>query len=287
MFAESIREHNNIVLWINRLTVFSIILISLTAFGQPDEIPPGYDFNKDVMYLTAPIGALMVGVYDGDFTFADLKEHGDFGLGTVNGLDGEMIALDGEFYQIRTDGVAYRIGNEALTPFAVVTQFFPEVQYFDIGALNYDQLLKQLEGMAPSKNYIYAFRLTGLFSYVKTRSVPRQSKPYVPLTEAVKNQTVFEFNDVEGTLVGFWSPAYMQGVNVPGYHFHFITKDRKAGGHVLDCIVENADVDIDYKFGFKMNVPFNNEFGNADLSTDGLDEVERPKSNLRFYKTYK
>ncbi|RJP26367.1 MAG: acetolactate decarboxylase [Candidatus Omnitrophota bacterium] len=263
------------------------LLFSLSAFGQATNVPAPFDGTHDLLFQTAPIGSLMVGVYDGEVAFADLKQHGDFGLGTVNGLDGEMIALDGEFYQIRTDGVAYRLADEQQTPFASVTFFQPDAVYSDVGAFTYDQLQNMLLEMMPSKNYIYAIKITGRFKTMETRSVPKQQPPYAPLTEVVANQTIFKMSDVQGVLIGFWSPAYTQGLNVPGYHFHFITDDRTAGGHLLDCIGENATIEIDYKFGVAMIYPRSATFADADLSTEGLEEVERPKSNLRFFNTLK
>lgn len=67
-------------------------------------------------------------------------------------------------------------------------------------------------------------------------------------------------------MVGFRMPEYMEGLNVPGYHFHFITDDRKAGGHVLDCLIEEAMVEIDYSSGFHMKLPENDGFFKADLA---------------------
>ena len=57
-----------------------------------------------VLFQASTIAALLEGAYDGDLSFAELAEHGDLGLGTLNGLDGEMIALDGRFYRADVDG---------------------------------------------------------------------------------------------------------------------------------------------------------------------------------------
>ena len=89
----------------------------------------------------------------------------------------------------------------------------------------------------PPKTCFYAVMIQGEFSYVKTRSVPAQEKPYPPLAEVTKNQPTFEFTDVTGTMVGFRCPPYVTGINVPGYHLHFLTDDRTAGGHLLEFTV--------------------------------------------------
>ncbi len=101
--------------------------------------------------------------------------------------------------------------------------------------------------MLPSVENPCAIRIDGHFKSVKVRSVPRQEKPYQGLEDAVKHQTEFQLKNVSGTLVGFRFPHYMDGVNVPGYHFHFITADKKAGGHALDCCatgVGSAEVSL-------------------------------------------
>ena len=46
------------------------------------------------MFQRSTINALMQGVYDSNTTFeGELKSYGNFGLGTVWALDGEMIEL--------------------------------------------------------------------------------------------------------------------------------------------------------------------------------------------------
>jgi len=102
-----------------------------------------------------------------------------------------------------------------------------------------------------------------------------QSKPYPSLAEATSKQPTFEFHDVKGTLVGFWCPAYAQGINVPGYHLHFLTEDKQAGGHLLECRVQNARLEIDPTPGFNMVLPEGGDFSKADLSEDKSKELEK------------
>jgi len=208
--------------------------------------------DRDVMFQSSTISALSEGIFDGDLTYKDLRQHGDFGLGTFDNLDGEMIALAGEFYQIKADGKAYLAENSMETPFAVVTFFKPEKTVSLDNALDYEQLKQYLDSMLPERDIFYAIKVEGTFEYIKARSVPAQSKPYPSLAEALEGQTVFEFHDVTGSLVGFWCPTYVEGINVPGYHLHFITSDRKAGGHLLDCQTESVKIEIDYTSEFFM-----------------------------------
>ena len=216
--------------------------------------------DKDILFQTSMYSILSEGDYEGDLTYGELKQHGDFGIGTFDGLDGEMIALDGEFYQIKADGKAYPAGDAMETPYAVVTFFEPDKAIALDNVHSYELLKGYLDSQLPTRNIFYAVKIEGVFEYIKARSVPAQRQPYPTLDEALKGQTIFEFNDVAGTLVGFWCPDYIGGINVPGYHLHFITSDRKAGGHLLECRVQNAKAEIDYTSEFFMELPADQEF---------------------------
>jgi acetolactate decarboxylase len=223
--------------------------------------------DKDVLFQTSMLNVLSEGVYDGDVTFENLKEYGDFGIGTLNGLDGEMVAAAGEFYQIRADSKAYRVKDSVKTPFAVVTFFEADKTISLDKTFDYEQLKQYLDSVLPTKNIFYAIKVEGVFKYIKARSVAAQSKPYPSLDEALKKQTTFEFYDVTGTLVGFWCPAYVEGINMPGYHFHFITSDRQNGGHLLDCETESVKIEFDYTSDFLMMPLDSDEFYELDLET--------------------
>ena len=208
--------------------------------------------DKDVLFQTSMYSVLSQGDYDGDLTYKELEQHGDFGIGTFDNLDGEMIALTGEFYQIKADGKAYPVEDSMETPFAIVTFFESDEAISLDKTSDYEQLKQYLDSILPDRDIFYAIKINGDFEYIKARSVPAQNKPYPPLDEALKGQTISEFHDVTGTLVGFWCPPYAEGINVPGYHFHFITADRKAGGHLLDCHTGNVKIGIDYIAQFFM-----------------------------------
>jgi acetolactate decarboxylase len=193
------------------------------------------------VYQNSTIDALLDGNYDGEVTFGELRQHGDFGLGTFDAVDGEMIELDGQFFQARSDGHVLRVGDDVRTPFSAVTFFRARSRKRLDAALGYRDLQAILDTMRPVNGHAYAFRIDGRFASVKVRSVGRQGRPYPPLAEVVKTQSVTAMKDVEGTLVGFWFPESLRHMNVPGYHFHFITNDRSAGGHVLDLALANGE----------------------------------------------
>jgi acetolactate decarboxylase len=249
--------------------LLSVIFLALLLSGQCTAQ------DDDVLFQVSTIDALMQGVFDGICSFDDLMEQGDFGIGTFDALEGEMIALDGKCYQVKADGVAYPVLGNMTAPFATVTRFEMDQTATLENAGNFSELSRQIDRYLPSRNAFYALRIDGTFPYVQTRSVPRQEKPYPRLAEAVENQSVFNFTNVTGSVVGVWAPDFARGVNVPGYHLHFITEDRKAGGHILEIQVSNATAQVDVTAGFAMQLPSSGDFYNVNLSGDLQEELER------------
>jgi acetolactate decarboxylase len=248
-----------------------LVAVLLTGCAHSNE-------DREVIFQVSTIDALLAGIYDQQLLYEDLMEHGDMGLGTFTDLDGEMVGVDGEFYQIKIDGLAYPVAGSMGTPFAVVTYFDPDIRTSLSATLNYEQLQQFVDDLLPTENIFYAVTIDGTFDYLKVRSVPRQSKPYPPLSEAVEDQAVFEYHDVTGTVVGFRTPAYMSGLNVPGYHCHFISNDKKFGGHILECEIQSGTVTVDETNGFEMWLPDVDTFYRMDLSGDStgtLDKVEK------------
>jgi acetolactate decarboxylase len=238
----------------------------------------GDEHLHHTLFQTSTIDALLAGEYEGDVSFTELGARGDFGLGTLDALDGEMICLDGSFYQIKSNGRAYPVDPKARTPFAVVTAFEPAVSRTLSMPMDFGALCDYVDGVIGDAAVCCAIRVDGRFEYVKTRSVPRQHKPYPPLVEVVENQPTFELRDVSGSLVGFRFPDYAQGLNVSGYHFHFITADRNAGGHVLGCTLARAELYIDSEGDLQLELPPHVSLPAPDQSNvkrETLDRIER------------
>src|SRR5690606_28772854 len=144
-------------------------------------------------------------------------------------VDGEMVADNGQFYRVRVDGVAYPVVDSDTTPFAVVTFFNPDLSIALEQKMSQSELEQLIFELMGTTNAPYAIRITGSFSSVKTRSVEAQSKPYPRLADVTAKQTEFDFSDVQGTMIGFYTPEYLNGINVPGFHFHFLTEDLRYG----------------------------------------------------------
>jgi acetolactate decarboxylase len=230
--------------------------------------------QQGVITQVSTIDALMTGVYDGEVTLADLKQKGDFGVGTFNTLDGEMVLLEGQFYRATAAGTVEQPDFNTKTPFAAVTFFRPDRTASLSKGLDFQEFTQQTDRQIPTSNIFYAIKITGTFEIVKTRSVPPQKKPYKSLSEVVKTQPVFDLKHLKGTIIGFRCPPYVKGVNVPGYHLHFLSADHTSGGHVLEFRIEKGTLEIGEIKEFFLMLPSDKAFYNADLSQDRGKELK-------------
>lgn len=249
------------------MSLLLVILLSGCA-KEETEIP------EQTLVQVSTINALMQGVYDGVTNLSDLSKWGDFGIGTFNTLDGEMLLIDGTFYQIKADGHIYKPEPTVQTPFSTVTFFDPEVRY-NVASCSYHKLKETIDRLMLSQNLFYAIKLHGTFHSIKTRSVPAQTKPYPPLVEVTAHQPTFEAQSITGTLGGFYCPAFVTGINVPGYHLHFVSDDEKFGGHVLELELENGVLELDQINNFKLLLPGEGGFLNTDLNGDLSKDLEK------------
>ena len=199
---------------------------------------------EDALFQVSTLDALSLGVFQGALSVDDLSKQGDFGLGTFEGLDGEMVVLNNRIYQVRSDGATSRVKSGMTTPFAVVTNFAPQLRIQITKPATYAQLIAAIEPLLPSLNYFYAIKVEGVFDSLTARSVAKQFPPYPTLAAAIAQQTLFPMTNVRGTLVGFRSPQFVRGINQPGFHFHFLRADEAAGGHALDFLLTQGTVEI-------------------------------------------
>lgn len=219
----------------------SVLLVLSSASAQ--RLAPARPSEAPALFQVSTLDALLQGIYGASMTLGDLRRHGDFGLGTYEGLDGEMVLLDGHFYQIRFDGSIVEPPAETRAPFAAITNFRTDSSFTVKGA-SMTQLADLIDSVLPSKNLFYAVRVHGVYSVINTRSVAKQFLPYPPLATATATQATFTNSNILGTAVGIRCPQYVSGVNQAGYHFHFISDDRKAGGHALAFTTGDVTVDV-------------------------------------------
>jgi len=229
------------------------------------------DYRTGELYQTSLMSALIAGLYEGEMTYGEIRKHGDFGLGTFNELDGEMVGFDGTFYQLRSDGSARPVAADQKTPFAIVTFFKAEKELDLAQPMTKSELVAMIE-KGTNANLFSAVRVEGTFDEVRTRTVQRQVRPFPPLTEAAKHQKENVFTNVEGTLAGFRSPVFAQGIGVAGFHLHFLRQDKQAGGHALDYRLRAGKVQICTVHDLRLELPTSAEFLKTNFEDQALNE---------------
>lgn len=260
------------------LVVISLLIGILIGAGGVSVLsaPPP---DREVIYQVSTINALMESVYDGVVPVHELIRSGDHGIGTFDSLDGELILVDGVVYQAQGDGSVRVAPGDLRVPLAVVTFFDPDITLPNMHTSGYRDFEEELLESIRSENLMYAVRIDGVFSSVTVRAPHRQERPYPRLVDALSDQYLATHTTISGTAVGFLLPQYMAGLNVPGYHLHFISDDRTIGGHIVDFSLEGATVYLDETLIFMKQLPAEGGFIEVDLSADLSDEltvVERP-----------
>jgi acetolactate decarboxylase len=226
-----------------------------------------FDLPQHTLFQVSISGALVQGIYERAVSSSFLLNYGDFGLGTFENLDGEMVVLDGAIYQARSDGKVLNITDDVGTPFAVVTQFTADQDQTIESASSFEEITKICDQYRDSDNLFYAFRIDGRFAHIHTRAM-KATLDGLPLAKAAAIQPEFEFADVEGTLVGIWAPQFSSAFNIAGYHFHFLSEDRTKGGHLLECSGKSLRVRVDRLNDFHLSLPESEKFLRADLAKD-------------------
>lgn len=199
----------------------------------------------DGYYQIFTYARLRDGCFDGGETIERLLENGDFGIGTVEGIDGEMMIVDGVAYRAGTDLAPVQVPAGTMIPFAMITYFETGLTYLLEDMDDYDELRGSLGFLASNGHIGYGVMIKTEFTSITIRSVPGQIMPYPPLTDVVANQTTLVLYNVKGTALGFFMADDLGDINLPGFHLHFLSDDLSYGGHVLDMSFEEATVEMD------------------------------------------
>jgi acetolactate decarboxylase len=223
------------------------------------------------LYQTSTMSALLDGIYDGSVTIAELLEHGDFGVGTFNHLDGEMVVNEGACFHLFSNGEARVAGPDELTPFAAVIRFEADITLEVQSSTTRADLLARIDASVSSENLFYGIRVSGRFASVSTRTAARQEAPYRPLAEATDDESERMFGATAGVLVGFRTPDYEQGISVAGYHLHFLNEEHSAGGHAFDFVLESGLVEISIVSEMRLSLPTSGPFLTADLHNKDME----------------
>jgi len=261
--------------------LFLTVLLSLCFLSGCNDQGATADEAKDreTLYQVSTLNALMQGYYDGVVTVGDLLEAGDTGVGTFHALDGEMILLDGQVYQAKADGSVEKKEKDVTVPFAAVTYFEDDLTLSDMVGISDIEALKgvldqKVLETTGNPNLFYMAKITGDFAMVHVRSVPPQEKPYKPLKEIAQTQPEFEYEDLSGTIVAVRCPDYVAGINMPGWHLHFISADGTKGGHLLDASLKTGEGQVDFTNEFQMFLPVDGAFGKLALANDMAQDTQ-------------
>lgn len=235
---------------INRLFIALIILsIATKSMGQqPDKI---------VHY--SAMEAMRNGVYTGDVNVQQLSHKGDFGLGTYHLLDGELVALDGTYYRVAANGSVTKADPAITVPFGSFT-FFKSDQTFtlkgikDVAALQ-AAIIKKL----PSANRFYAIKVTATFDSIILGGAEKlQESDTTGIAHLMKTRPVYKKQKARGTIVGFYNPPYIGGLDLSPLHLHFIADDKTFGGHLISGHLSagaTITVSIDEKDTYEIILP--------------------------------
>lgn len=238
--------------------------------------------DRDTLYQVSLLQGLLQGDYNGSISIGELKACGDTGIGTFDRLNGELIMVDGVVYRAAGDGTVEVPSDDETIPFSNVTFMDADEEVSINNVASFDDLMEILNRKVAELggNRFYMIRIDGVFNTVYARSEYAQDKPYEPLVVVLEtDQTFFDMENVSGTVVGLYCPAYMSELNNAGWHLHFISDDRTSGGHVLDLAIEEAVITWDYTDNFEMILPDNDEFTQIDFSIDRSEDVRRAETN--------
>ena len=240
------------------------------------------DKNRETLYQVSLLQSMAYGDYNGSVAVKELKAHGDIGIGTFHRLNGELIMLEGEVYRAAADGSVEAVDEEETSPFAVVSYMDADLSKTLKDIPDYRTLNDALDQLVEErgKNRFYMIRIDGLFREINVRSVPAQSEPYQRLVDVLAHQqTLFDYEHIEGTMVGLYCPPYMSYLNAAGWHMHFISKDKSQGGHVLGANIANAVLSVHDINSFHLQLPQNNRFDRFDLTLDQSEDIEKIEKN--------
>jgi len=233
----------------------------------------------DTVTQVSILSALLASQFDGDLPCRELLKYGDFGIGTFDRMEGEMIVLDGSIYQGMADGKVYTPDPDNRTPFATVCRFRSDQSWEVSEPVDRQALERMLTEKASNRNVFCAIRVEGTFSYVQTHALQIQSKPYPPIAEVAKSVVHSEMQNVDGTIVGFRCPPFVRGINDPGYHLHFLTDDKLRGGHLLSFVMDRGTCSIDICSKHFVILPEDGAaLAGVDLSKDLVKEFEEALS---------
>lgn len=221
--------------------------------------------TENIIHQYAPTIALLNSIYEGDITPQQMVQQGNIGLGTVNHLAGELVAVDGVVYTIDAEGGIKKAPDNLKSPNMTMINFQPKQTVTVENINSYQDLTKALQKYSPSKNSLYAYKIKGEFKHLKMASAHKVENENVSLFEYLDTRVMYTRDNIKGTLVGLFTPDYLGNIVIPGMHFHFLSDDIKLGGHLEDIKFDKLSIEIQEINQVNLQLPKTKKFRNRDL----------------------
>ncbi|KKO89453.1 acetolactate decarboxylase [Sphingobacterium sp. Ag1] len=237
--------------------------------------------HNNVLYNYGVIDGFIGGLYKGSLAVKDMKLKGDFGLGAPDMLDGELTVLNGVAYQTKSTGETVVLDNDHKSSFASVTFFKADTTFIIADSMQQKEILEIIENKLANKNGMYAIRVSGDFGIVRTRAFPAvKEEPFPLLSNILDRQKFFDIRNTGGTLVGYHLPEYLNGIQISGFHFHYLSSSSQQGGHVLDFKGQNFKIEIAELGRIELDIPKDKDFQSFKFkarNNEALKQVEQGK----------
>ena len=258
-------------------------LLTGTMLFNTASAAPAHTKDRESIYQVALLQSLAMGYFDGSISVKDLKKHGDTGIGTFEGLNGEMIVLDGVVYRANQDCEINVMGDKETVPFSNVTFFDKDISVKLADVPDKAALEKILNETVDKKgrNSFYMVKISGDFNEILVRSEKGTTEPYPTLVEALKTQKEITPQNISGTIVGLYCPDFMSSLNSTGWHFHFISADKKIGGHVLELNLKSGEAQLDKTDGFKLDLPKKKNFHALNFKQDMKEDIRKAEQDVQ------
>jgi acetolactate decarboxylase len=216
------------------------------------------------LFQSMPSSAFKTGLYSPYLTIGAARAHGDFGVGEYEFLDGEVTAVNGNYYRQTADGKLLLMEADERLCFASVTHFVPGNNFELDGGLTETTIQPVLLKQFGTDNAIFAMRIDGTFDQVTTTAVRRQSEPFATFDKV--QHVSFQFSALAGTLVCFYAPGFLAETGIAGFHYHFLAEDRTGGGHVTGFTLRTGVAQWCRLGQFTLGIPCEPAFDKATIT---------------------
>ena len=263
--------------------LLTVAILAGTMLFNTASAAPAHTKDRETIYQIALPQSLAMGYFDGSISVKDLKKHGDTGIGTFEGLNGEMIVLDGVVYRANQDCEINIMDDKETVPFSNVTFFDKDISVKLADVPDKAALEKILNETVDKKgrNSFYMVKISGDFNEILVRSEKGTTEPYPTLVEALKTQKEITPQNISGTIVGLYCPDFMSSLNSTGWHFHFISADKKIGGHVLELNLKSGEAQLDKTDGFKLDLPKKKNFHALNFKQDMKEDIRKAEQDVQ------